>query len=454
MPAEQRPISPPRPSSGASPRPATVALALVLVLGAWLSAGLSPLVDAVRGARDPVDFARDYVAARARLEDGRGAPPPEGESGNARAVRYGAPEVPLHGAYYHAHPPTVRLAALLFGWASWRQAVRAWNLVSFFLIGWLAVALCRLAGAGRTPPPARLLGVGLLLAFWPPVLHCLEKGQWSLLLAALLAEGLYALEADRERRAGVLFGLAAAIKATPAVLLALLVLRYRRAARAMAATLALAAASSLAVDGLAPWRAFLAGAGHNAAVWAPWSANTASLAGVYARLFDPAGDFSRPLVAVPGLATRAFALTALALLAAAVAALRPRSTPPSPSVPPPPPAPPRPSATTVALWLTLPVLLNPLGWSHVLLMLLAPLAVAARDGGARARPVVVAVLALITIPRLTLARLAGPLPVAPGPGLALGIHALAALILFVALLRLRRAETPTPTPTSHYSAHK
>ena len=450
MPGEKRLISP----LGARPRTAMVALAAALVAGAWLSAGAAPLVDAVRGARDPVDFARDYVAVRARLEDGRGAPPPEGEAGNARAARYGAPEVPLHGAYYHAHPPPARMAVLPLGWASWRWAARAWTLLSLIALGWLAVSLCRIAASGRAPSPLRVLLVGLLLAFWPPVLHDLEKGQWSILLAALLAEGLLALEADRQRRAGVLLGLAAAIKATPAVLLALLILRYRRAARAMAVTLALALAASLAVDGVAPWRAFLAGAGHNAAVWAPWSANTASLAGLYARLFDPAGDFSRPLVAVPGLATRAFTITALALLAAAMIALGPRSPAGSTPASTPEVDRPRPPSTTLAAWLALPVLLNPLGWSHVLLMLLAPLAVAARDGGAGARRVAVIVFILITIPRLALARLAGPLPVAPARGLALSIHAVAALILFALLLRLRRAETPTPTLTSHYSVHK
>jgi hypothetical protein len=214
----------------------------------------------------------------------------------------------------------------------------------------------------------------------------------------------------------------------------------------MATTLAIAVAASLAVDGLAPWRAFLAGAGRNAAIWAPWAANTASPAGVYARLFDPASEFSHPLVAAPALATLAFALTTIALFTTALLAVRPRPAPPSP----PPSDPPRPSSTTLAAWLTLPVLLNPLGWSHVLIMLLAPLAIAARDGSPRTRQLAFVVLTLITIPRLTLARLAGPLPIAPGRGLILGLHAAAAVILFVALIAARRAGPPTTTPTSHY----
>jgi alpha-1,2-mannosyltransferase len=403
-------------------------------------------VDAAHGARAPVDFARDYVTARARLEDGRGVPPPEGEAGNARAARYGAPEVPLYGAYYHAHPPPTRLLTLPFALAPWRQAAWLWIAASILMLAWLAISLTRIASRGAAPAPSRVALAGILLAFWPPVLHCLEKGQWSIVLAALLAAGLLALGSDRQRRAGVLFGLAAAIKLTPLVLIVPLALRFQRAARAMAATLAIAVAASLAVDGLAPWRAFLAGAGRNAAIWAPWAANTASPAGIYARLFDPPSEFSRPLVAVPGLAPIAFAVTGCGLFVAALLALRSRTIPPSSSSP----APPRHSATALAAWLTLPVLLNPLGWSHVLLMLLAPLAIAARDGSPRTRQLAFLVLALTTIPRLTLARLTGPLPIAPGRGLVLGVHAVAAVILFVALMGARRAEPPTTTPTSHY----
>jgi hypothetical protein len=84
--------------------------------------------------------------------------------------------------------------------------------------------------------------------------------------------------------------------------------------------------------------------------------------------------------------------------------------------------------------LTLPVLLNPLGWNHVVVMLLASLVVLARDGGTRARVAAAAILALFSVPRDTLIALAGPLPVSPARGLILGLHAYAGLALFVALL--------------------
>src|SRR5262249_25889022 len=65
-------------------------LAVASVIVGWTSSLAVPLTDAVRGARDPADFIRDYVTARARLEGGRGAPP-SGESANDLGERLGTP---------------------------------------------------------------------------------------------------------------------------------------------------------------------------------------------------------------------------------------------------------------------------------------------------------------------------------------------------------------------------
>ncbi|HLK91632.1 MAG TPA: glycosyltransferase family 87 protein [Polyangia bacterium] len=410
--------------------PARLGVLVALVVAAAATAGATPFVAAAVGALAPADFARDYVTARARLVDGRGAPPPEGEGGNARAVQFGAPEQLLYGAPYHAHPPPARLLVRPLGLLAWRTAALVWAAASLVALGWLAISLLRLAAPGA-PPTARVALAFVALALWPPVLHCLEKGQWSILLAALLADGLVALTAGRQRRAGVLFGLAAALKATPILLLGLLVLRHRRSAVAMATTVGLAVVASLAVDGTAPWRAFFGGAARNAAIWAPWTANTASLAGVTARLFGSPGPFARPLVALPALAMGLYTAIVGAFVLAALLALRR----------------PNPLRSTVAAWLALPVLANPLGWSHVLVMLLAPLAVALRSSsgtspgsgsaasgaGAATRRIAWVALIVFSIPRATLSYLAGPIPVAPARGLVLGIPALAAATLFVAL---------------------
>src|SRR6185437_8152556 len=391
----------------ASGRRARLGLALALVAAAAATAGADPFVAAAVGALSPADFARDYVVARARLADGRGAPPPEGEAGNARAVQFGAPELLLYGAPYHAHPPPARLPVRPLGLVSWRTAALVWAAGSLLALGWLAISLLKLAAPEAPPGGTRLALAFGALALWPPVLHCLEKGQWSILLAALLADGLVALTTDRPRRAGVLFGLAASLKMTPILLLGLLVVRHRRAAVAMAATIGTAAIASLAVDGTAPWKAFVGGAARNAAIWAPWTANTASLAGATARLFGAPGPFARPLLAAPALATSLYAAAVGAFLVLALLALRR----------------PDPARSTLAAWLALPVLANPLGWSHVLVMLLAPLVLAFRGAGAGTvtRHVAWAALIVFSIPRATLSHLAGPVPVDPCRGLVLAL---------------------------------
>ncbi len=398
---------------------------LVFVVAAWLSSRAEPFGTAAVGMLVPADFARDYVVARARLADGRGTPPPEGEAGNLRAVEFGVQPQLLFGAPFYAHPPPARLPVRPLALLPWRMAALVWATGSILALGWLTISLFAIATPGRPPSGASLALALVVLALWPPALYCLEKGQWSIWMAALLADGFVSIDRDRQERAGVLFGLATVLKATPILLLGLLVFRFRRAARAMVATIAVAIAASLAVDGTSPWRIFLGGAARNEAIWAPWSANTVSLAGVAARLFGPPGPFARPWIEAPALAAGLFDLVGVAFVLAALAALR-RSARVTPS--------------TLAAWLALPVLVNPLGWSHTVLLLLAPLAIALRDGGATARRTASAALVVFSIPRTTLSRLADPLPVAPARGLVLGIQAVAAVALFVALLANARPD--------------
>lgn len=405
--------------------------AAALIAACWLSAGRAPFLDAVSGASQPADLARDYVAARARLEEGRG-PPPAADDGNDRALRYGAPRVSLYGAPYLAHPPTTTLAVLPLAHLPWRPAALVWAAASAVALGWLALSLLVIWSPGVAPPASRVALLTLLLAMWPPALHCFEKGQWSIWLAALLAAGFRELEARRPRRAGVVLGVAAALKVTPLVMLGYLLLRSRRAAAALVATAGTAALISLGVAGPAAWRAFWGDASRNTAAWAPWVANTVSLCGVYARLLTR-NPFSRPLCQAPELARVAFGLTVLILLGAALAAAYRRSRAGAES-----------DARLLAAWLTLPVLLNPLGWSHVLLILLAPLTVLARDAGPRTRIATVLLGAAFTVPRQRLIEWAGPIPVGPAASLLLGSHAFAALGLFAMLLE--RPPTPRSLP--------
>ncbi len=394
---------------------------MALVAACWLSAGKTPFVEAVLGVAEPADWARDYVTARARLEEGRGAPP-AAEEGNEKAVRYGAPRVGLLGAPYFNHPPTATLAVLPFAAFPWRAAALAWAAASVVALAWLAISLLRIWTPGPTPPATRVALLTLVLGLWPPTLYCLQKGQWSIWLAALLAAGFRSFEARRTARAGSLYGVAAALKITPIVMLGFLLLRSRRAALAMLATAGGAALVALGAIGPTAWSHFAAGASPNEVAWAPWIANTASLDGVFTRLLT-SNSFSRPIFVAPALAHAAFTASALLLLVAAVAAAYRRRDEPVDG-----------QSRVLAAWLTLPLLLNPLGWSHVLLLLLAPLAVLARNAGPRERVAATLILAAISVPQQRLIEWAGAVPVGPAASVLLGLPAFAALGLFVALL--------------------
>jgi hypothetical protein len=397
------------------------------LVACWASSGIAPLRDAIVGVRDPADFVRDYVTARVRLEDGRG-PPLDGEAANDRAVRLGAPRVLLLGGPFHLHPPPALLPVLVVAPLPWHAAALAWALLSLGAAAWLAWSLASILRPDQTPSPGRFGAVFALVVLWPPTLHCLEKGQWSIWLAALLAAGFRALERGRPGRAGTLFGVAASLKATPLVLFALLVARSRRAAAAMLGTALALALLATAIDGVAAWRQFLADAPRDVAAWATWLANTASPEGVYARLWT-ASPFTRPVAIAPALARAASALTSASLLAAAglVGWRRFRAAPRQEGDPF--------GACWAAAWLVLPVLLNPLGWSHVIVMLLAPIAVALRDGEPRTRAAAVVALSVLSLPRQTLMSWAGPMPVPPLPALVLGLHAAAGIALYFALLK-------------------
>ena len=102
----------------------------------------------------------------------------------------------------------------------------------------------------------------------------------------------------------------------------------------------------------------------------------------------------------------------------------------------------------LALWYLLPAMLNPLGWSHYALLLLLPAALAARAAAAqadrRAGQLVLAGIALATVPKETLYLLAQPFPVAAPRCAVLSMHLYAGLLVFAGAARgaLRRIDKP------------
>jgi hypothetical protein len=408
--------------SFARPRGRLVAACVVLA-AAWLSAGAQPFADAVRGLSAPADFTRDFVGAHALVHGGAAALAAlEGEAANDYAHAVGAPRLALYGGPYHTHPPAAMLVVVPLVPLGFRAAALIWFVASLAALGWLARWLAETLTAPRAPSPWHTAGLFLLLVLWPPVLHNLAKGQWSIFLAALLAAGWRATDRGLHGRNGVWLATAASFKLTPLLLLGYLGVRYRRAALAMVGTFtALTLAGAATGDtGLR----FASDVRLNAATWQTWTANTASLNGLIARLFA-GGPWARPLWHAPTFAlalTTALggALTLIAVMATKRAGAG--------------------AGVLYGAWCALVVLLNPLAWSHTLVIALLPLA---RLAGRTAPATLFAIAVMFTIPRQTLAQIAAVAPGAPETAPIVSLHALAVLLLFVLVLR---AAAPAPGP--------
>jgi len=413
----------------------------VAMYGAWISAAHIPLGAAVEGAVSPTDFTRDFIAAKVLL---RGEPVSQldGERGNAEAVRAGAqPVIIIDGSPFHLHPPPAALPILPLVPLGFRLASAVWLALSIALCGRLAWLLAAVR-PGRWPQPGALLA---LLLVWPPVLTNLQLGQWSIVLATLIAEGHRLWERERPGAAGAYLGAAATLKLTPLALVPFVALRNRRAALVLAGVVVAACVAAFPLGHLDPWIAFARDAGRNTRSWSAWWHNTLSLNGLFARQL--VGDrFSVPLIHLPGLARAltiatgaALALTALALTAAGggeAAAGRDRVR----------------EGCRFSLWVILIVVLNPLSWHHYAILLLLPAALilrAAEEGDLapaerrRLRAVVAAALVVLTVPKETLFLIVRPLPTGPLGSLLLSLHLYAALALFGAAAYAARARGAT-----------
>jgi len=404
------------------------AVLFALAAGALaLSAGSEPFVLALRGGLAPGDLANDFVAAR-ELVAGRPLYTPA--QGRMQAELVAAPESVTP---YYAHPPLVPLLLSPLVALGFTGAAAVWWALSLWLLAVLgAIVIQELRGAQRPASLALRLGALAGLLVWPPVLYNLDKGQWSILLAALTAFGWRALARGHAGRGGAWIGLACALKVTPGGLLPYLALRSRRGAVAAVGTLLAGVGVSMVAVGPAGWSAFLRQGSGNVSAWEGWLSNTLSLNGFFARLLV-GGRYETPLVHAPLAARAAFAGGGTLLVALALRATwRTASDAPR-------------EGAVFALWAILVVLLNPLAWGHGAVMLLLPTALvvrcltedAERHQAERRRLLafLAAGILLVSIPIQTLHRAVGPVPVSPLSSLAvLSLPFYGVLLLFTAAL--------------------
>ena len=420
-------------------------LTLALWAAAATSAGRLPYLYAKAGARLPADFGRDFVAASARLADGRVYDAAPGLARQQHAL-LGLTEGGVAGPFY-AHTPAAALVVMPLVPLGFRIAALVWLVLTLGLAAVLATVLADVL-AEKSDRRAALTAVAfLLLLLWPPVLYNIEKGQWSLMFAALMALSWRALAADRPGRAGAWIGLASMFKLAPATVLPYFLLRRPRAALAVFVTAGALALGSVAVIGVEPWRAFLRQAPANIVFWEDRLENLVSVTSLTTRLFA-AGRHTTPLFDVPMTARLLAGVVTIVLVGVALVLTWRVPTDTSSAV----------EGALFALWSSLGVLLNPLGWLHTSILLLLPAALllgAAPSPAVTLAPwarrgsqaVVVLAVALLSLPKETLLNLAGSAPVPAGRVIAvLGLPCYAALALFAtAAVVLYRCGSERPT---------
>ena len=132
--------------------------------------------------------------------------------------------------HYYIYPPFFAVLAVPMSLMTFPQARLVWLAMDLILLG-LFVRLYlnwrRADGIPMSSLELALVAVTLGLEFLP-LIWALAIGQTSLIILALIVAAILCAKTEREPAAGVLLGLATAIKLTPALLLLYFLLRGRR----------------------------------------------------------------------------------------------------------------------------------------------------------------------------------------------------------------------------------
>jgi glycosyl transferase family 87 len=405
----------------------------IVTMGAALSSGVSPYLNALGGAIRPSDFASNIAAAR---ELAAGRDPYQADFASLHAAVLDIPAT--EGRPYFPHPPLAALLIRPMASLSFRAAAVAWFSVSVGLLFILAVCLAEIVSGANVnrasvagPPGATVAMLFLSLLAWPPVLYNLEKGQWSILLSLLVAL-VWRSDAGHPREAGAWAAFATAVKVFPALLVVYLLLRGRRALVWFAIT---SSALFLLPSAWMGPRAFAGFVRHSAAnlpYWETWPAVTYSLDGAAARLLI-GGQWARPIMHAPLLAHFLVGIAGVLLVAtAAWATGRHRVFDER-------------EGARFAAFVTLLVLLNPLAMGHNGVLLALPIALIGHalvdDPRIWPKAAWAAGVVLASIPKETVFRLC-PIPVSPARGLAVvALACWGTLLLFTAAIgvALRRS---------------
>lgn len=398
-----------------------VAGTAVLVLLAASSAGIIPWRDAIGGAFRPPDFAQDIAAARILAVNGD---PYADDFAAVHAQVLGIAST--DGYPYLPHPPLVVVLSWPFARMTFGAAALCWfagSLACAFVLAIVLSGIARSRTGFRLPPlPEALLCFGALL-MWPPVLYNLEKGQFSILIAMLIALAWVWLSQRGCRAAGVCIGLAAALKLFPALFGVYLAIRHRRSAVWFGITAGVATMLPLLRLG---WRAvpeFIAQTSGNLSYWETWPAVTYSVRGLAARLLI-GSDWAVAVMHAPNAVTATVLVSGAVLIAIAVyTTLRHDTTQDADDL-------------VFAMWSVLLLPLNPLAMGHNGVLLALPIVLIGRalatNPATSLKVVWAAGAVLVSIPRQAIFE-AAPIPVTPFQSLAIvALPLWGTLLLFTA----------------------
>ena len=290
---------------------------------------------------------------------------------------------PVPSIEYNAHPPTSVLLVLPLGRLGYPNAVLVWNAISLVALCASLMIVARELALSRT----LFLPTLALIVFCHPIYGNIYQGQLTLILV-LLITAIWALErSGRAYQAGLLLGVAAAIKLFPAYMVVYYAARGRiRPLLAAAGTFLLLAMLTVVVLGWNTYTDYINVVMHNQSKFRSFAYNL-SVAGFWHKLFDPV-DETGPVEALwlsPALARWGTLLSDLAITVMVVMVARGARTLAQRDLA---------FASTVAAML----LVSPVTWDFSLPLLLVSIAVVAdRVRSSHSRWIIVALTAILTI---------------------------------------------------------
>jgi hypothetical protein len=158
--------------------------------------------------------------------------------------------------HYYIYPPAFALLFAPLSLLAFGTAMNLWLALDLILLALFAALYVRIRGPDITWPEGALIAVTCLFEFLP-LIWALAIGQTSLIVLALLTGTLLAWRRGADNTAGVLLGLAVALKLTPALIAVFFLWRgRRRIAWVSAAVFALIQILSVAVLGWEVHRQF------------------------------------------------------------------------------------------------------------------------------------------------------------------------------------------------------